>query len=227
MPVGLPPNSPNCEQFPLLGEALIALLALLKELGIPYETKIASIPPPPDQFLAKKDQIRLLLQDILATAKKIAQELLFTRYREFGVIIEDTLGLVPSLSELISTNSVRFHRESHRLLKYYWGIRFFLVRSDLESDPEYCANQISLFSLSDAVFEFMETLQAGPQPIEILCEVDLEVRLDRHLSFLLSRSPDHIALSPLGKKLLEVHAVSELYYYYLYEFEEDVLAGSS
>jgi hypothetical protein len=227
LPAGPLLNPPNDEQFPLLKEALVTLPVFLKELGLPYETKIASIPPPPSQLLARIDQTRLLLRDILATAKKIAQEPVFTHYREFGAIIEDTLVLLPSLQELISTDPVQFHRESHRLLKYYWGIRFFIVRSELEADPEYRANQIPLFSLSDAVFEFMETLQAGPQPIEILCDVDLEVRLDRRLSFLLSRSPDHIDLSPLGKKLLEVHAVSELYYYYLYEFEEDILSDRS
>ena len=222
-----PPNPPNCEQFPLLKEALVALPVFLKELGITYETKIVSLSPPPNQLLARIDQIRLLLQDILSTAQKIAQEPLFTHYREFGDIIEDTLVLLPSLQDLISTDLTKFHPESHRLLKYYWGIRFFIARSELESDPEYRANQVPLFNLSDALFEFMETLQAGPQPIEILRDVDLEVRLDRCLSFLLSRSPDHIDLSPLGKKLLEVHAVSELYYYYLYEFEEDILSSRS
>lgn len=217
----------HCEKFPFLKEVLVALPSFFRELGIEYETKIASLSPPPGHLRTRTDQIHPLLHALLSTAKNLAQEPVFVHYRELDTIIEDTLALLPSLQELLPTNLVKFHQDSHRLLKYYWGIRFFIVRSELESDPEYRANQVPLFNLSDALFEFMETLHAGPQPIEILCDVDLEVRLDRSLSFLLSRSPDHIDLSPLGKKLLEVHAVSEFYYYYLYEFEEDILDSRS
>ncbi|MDD1779519.1 MAG: hypothetical protein LUQ65_15255 [Candidatus Helarchaeota archaeon] len=218
-----PPDLQNSEKFPFLQEALGALPVFFEEVDIKYETKITSLSPPPEHLHTKIAQIQAYLRDILSTAKKIAQEPVFTQYREFGSIIEDTLAILSSLQELISTNIAKFHHESHRLLKYYWGIRFFIVRSELEANPEYCANQVPLFNLSDALFEFMEVLQAGPQPIEILREVDLEVRLDGRLSFLLSRSPDAIDLSPLGKQLLKVHSISEFYYYYLYEFEEDVL----
>lgn len=224
LPVGTPPpDSQNLEQFPLLKEALGTLTVFFQELGIKYETKIVSLSPPPEPLHTRTDQIRPLLCDILSTAEKIAQEPLFVHYMECGTILEDTLAILSSLQGLISTDLARFHHENHRLLKYYWAIRFFIVRSELESNPEYCANQVPLFNLPDALFEFMEVLQAGPQPIEILREVDLEVRLDERLSFLLSRSPDEIYLSPLGKQLLNVHSVSEFYYYYLYEFEEDVL----
>lgn len=222
-----PPDIDLCEKFPFLKQPLVVLRSFFRELGINYETKITSLNPPSDQLGTKIDQIRPLLHDLLSSTKNLTRESAFVHYRELDTIIENTLTLLPLLQELLPTNLAKFYRESHRLLKYYWGIRFFIVRSELESDPDYRENQIPLFSLSDAVFEFMQTLQAGPQPIEILCDVDLEVRLDRRLSFLLSRSPDHIELSALGKKLLEVHAVSEFYYYYLYEFEEDILGSSS
>jgi len=202
LPIGNPPPDPQkCEKFPLLKEALVALPAFFQALGIRHEIKIVSLSQPPDELFTGMDQIRPLLRSILFTTKKIAQEPIFVHFMEFGAIIEDTLALLSSLLEFIPPNFAKFHRESHRLLKYYWAIQFFIVRSELESNPDYCANQVPLFNIPDALFEFLEVLQAGPQPIEILRDVDLEVRLDGRLSLLLSRSPDYIDLSPLGKKI--------------------------
>ena len=211
------------EKFPVLKEAKIILETLFQILEINYQTKITSLAPFQNHLLIKQAQISQLLDDILLVTEKIANEKTFIQYREIGTIFEEIPTLLSSLQALFPGNLAEFYRTSHRLLKFYWAIHFFLARFELESIPAYWENQVLFFNFPDALFSFLQELPAGPQPIEILREIDLEIRLDRRLSLLLSRSPDYISLSPLGEKLLEVHSISEMYYYYLYEFEEDVV----
>lgn len=144
-------------------------------------------------------------------------------YREFGDIIINTISLLESLQSLLTSNIPDFYRECHRLLKYYWAIRYVIARFELESIPLYFQNQIMFFNLPDALFDFLETLKEGPQPVEVLRDVDLEVRIHKGLPIMITRSPDEISLSVLGERFFNVHSISELYCFYLYEFEEDIL----
>ena len=220
-------NQENSKKFPLLKEAQLVLEKFFQMLGINYQTKITSLTSLQANVLSKKEQIQRLLDNLQSLTKKIVKEKVFMQYREVGTIVEETLPLIPSIQALFPDDLAEFYRTSHCLLKYYWAIRFFLARFELESNPAYWNNQVLFFNFSDALFSFLQELQAGPQPVEILSEVDLEIRLDKCLSMLLLRSPDYISLSPLGKTLLDVHSISEIYYYYLYEFEEDVLQSLS
>jgi len=219
-----PCNQEPHKMFPLLMEASGVLETFFQILGIKYQTKISLLPSPQCNIvLNQKNQIRRFLRDILSFTQKITKEKEFMQYREIGTILEEILTLLPSLHGLLSQNFTEFYWKSHYFLKYYWAIHFFLARYELESNPTYYENQALFFNFSDTLFAFIEKLQACQQPIDILGEIDLEVRLDRRLPLLLTRTPDYISLSPLGQLLLKVHSISEMYYYYLYDFEEDVL----
>ena len=79
------------------------------------------------------------------------------------------------------------------------------------------------FNLPDDLFEFLETLKEAPLPVNILAEVDLKIRIQKGLPLMISRGVDEIELSDLGKKFFKVHSISEIYFYYLYDFEDEVL----
>ena len=145
-------------------------------------------------------------------------------YREFGEIINSTIPLIKSLLSLQGTNISQFHRESYRLLKYFWAIRYVIARFELESIPQYITNQVIFFNLPDVLFEFLEMLKEGAQPVEILADVGLAVRIHKGLPLMISRGVDEITLSDLGKSFFKVHSISEYYFYYLYDFEEEVLS---
>ena len=178
---------------------------------------------PTTELQNKNEQILKLLNKIHAATKEISQIKTFMNYREFGDIIINTISLLESLQSLLTSNITDFYRECHRLLKYYWAIRYVIARFELESIPLYFQNQIMFFNLPDALFDFLETLKEGPQPVEVLRDVDLEVRIHKGLPIMITRSPDEISLSVLGERFFNVHSISELYCFYLYEFEEDIL----
>ncbi|MFX1298161.1 MAG: hypothetical protein ACFFD2_25325, partial [Promethearchaeota archaeon] len=200
---------------------LEAFFTLVK---INFEVQLTSIDDiPVERIKTHSKEISQLLQSITQKTEYIKSERIFADYMEFGDIVENILPILKSTFSLLSSNISKLYKESHRLLKYYWGIRFIMARYTLDHTPEYCENLILFFNMPDIVFEFIQELKPGPQPIELLAEIDLALRVDKRLPLICTRTPDHIALSHLGKRLLEVHSLSGFYYYYLYDFEEEVL----
>ncbi|NVM53331.1 MAG: hypothetical protein HWN66_06470 [Candidatus Helarchaeota archaeon] len=166
------------------------------------------------------EQVHQFINKVLSATEELSTINVLINYREFGDILNTTIPLFHSLLQLLSTDYPMFYRESHRLLKYYWAIRYVVARFELESIPEFIGNQIPFFNMPDMLFDFIEQLKNGPKPVEILAEVDLQVRIDKSLPLLISRGPDEIRLSVLGEKFLKVHSLSDFYCYYLYEFDE-------
>lgn len=192
-------------------------------IDISYETIIIEITKPdnlklPDRII----EIKSLLMHLNQATHEIASINLLMNYREFGSIVVDTIPLLERLIQLLPHNFPAFYQDSHPLLKYYWGIRYLIARFELESIPEYYCNQALFFNIPDNVFTFLEGLKDGPQPVTVLADVDLEVRIHKSLPLFLSRTPDEITLSPLGEKYFTVHAISEFYFYYLYDFGENL-----
>ncbi len=193
-------------------------------LDIPYEEKLKAIREPPVAELQHQSpKIQTLIHVIREKTQIINRIKIVRDYMEFGTVLDSILPLLESLALLLSSDPSKFYHESHYLLKYYWGIRFVRARFALEGTPEFCENQLFFFNMPDSLLEFVEELKAGPKPVEILGEVSIEVRIHKLLPLLIARGPDEIKLSPLAEKLLNAHTISDKYYYYLYDFEEEIL----
>lgn len=193
-------------------------------LQINCKEKIISIKAVPiDNIKNDSEKLNNLLNTISEKTKKISSEKTLTTYMECGEILRNINPLLISLISLLSSNILEFYYESHRLLKFFWAIPFLLARFELDYFPNYRENQLFFFNIPDALFNFLQELKEGPKPVEILAEMDIELRINKLLPILLSRTPDQIALSNLGEQYLKVHAISEYYYYYLYDFEDEIL----
>ncbi len=218
-------KDPTCQELiPLLQEIQTDLEELFSLLQINYQEKVTSIKEINSAIGATQiEKTNELIKKILTNTTEIFSIKTLINYREFGDILNSTIPLIKSLLSLRGSNISQFQREGYRLLKYFWALRYVIARFELESIPQYISNQILFFNLPDVLFEFFETLKDRPQPVEILAEVDLKVRLHKGLPLMISRGVDEIALSDLGKNFFRVHSISELYFYYLYDFEEEVL----
>ena len=198
------------------------LEALFSQLSIDYKIKLEAIKESIESNITQDNtEVLELLNKICEATEEISSNPTYVNYREFGEIITEALLLLKSLQSLLASNLPEFHQASYRLLKYYWAIRYVIARFELESIPEFYSNQLLFFNFPDVVFDFIEKLKEGPQPVEILAEVDLDIRLHKGLPLLLSRSPDEITLSLLGEKFFKVHSISDFYFYYLYDFGEE------
>jgi len=219
-------TDPTCQELiPVLEEIQANLEEFFLFFEINCQERVTSIENINDLNVKAKNQKGMeLINKILSSTNEISSIKMLINYREFGEIINSTIPLIKSLLSLQGTNISQFHRESYRLLKYFWAIRYVIARFELESIPQYIKNQVIFFNLPDVLFEFFETLKEGPQLVEILAEVDLAVRIHKGLPLMISRGVDEITLSDLGKKLFKVHSISEYYFYYLYDFEEEVLS---
>ncbi len=216
--------------FPKDFFSLLNLEDILKDLftllGIEYETQIASIKNIPNEIEPIQiKKLSQLLKLILEETRELQSKKFFMDYMEFGEIIRTSIPILNLLIDLLGSNYSQFHRECYRLLKFFWGIRFVIARFELETIPEFCQNFIGFFNLPDGLFEFIDQLKDGSYPVEILAEMDLKLRVDKRLPLLLSRTPDQISLSLLGEKLLNAHRIANYYYYYLYDFEDEVMSS--
>ncbi|MHA1651308.1 MAG: hypothetical protein ACTSYB_14040 [Candidatus Helarchaeota archaeon] len=191
-------------------------------IGINYKDQLETIKSSSldtKKFRLKK--IKLLLLNLSNKLKNINTS--FLTYMEFGMIVKEIIPLIETLLSFLPSNLSQLYLESHRLLKLYWGIRFVLARFALEKCPEFYKNQIQFFNLPDTLFTFIEKLKKQPLPIRILTELDSKLQHDERFPLLIDKTKNHIVLSPLGEKLLTAHTIANYYYYYLYDFEEDVL----
>lgn len=220
----IPRDQTRQDLIPVLLEIQTELEDLFTILQINYREKVLSIKES-NEINIKNNQNEIIgkLQLLLQKTEEISSIKTLINYREFGNIINSILSSIKKMQSHLSSNLTEFHQESYRLLKYYWAIRYVIARFELELTPEFMTEQIMFFNLPDELFEFLESLKDGPKPIEILRDVDLEVRIHKGLPLLISRGTDEITLSDLGVKFFTVHSVSDLYFYYLYDFEEEVL----
>ena len=218
------PTCPRQEDLMLLQEIQTNLERLFILLDIPYQEQIKKLQNPPLETLHEKTaEIGGIIPTLLAETQQICSIKPFTDYMAFEKIINDAIQLLQLLISLQSSDLPKFYLRSHKLVILYWGIEYYVAKYELDQTPEFCENTLLFFNMPDSVFEFILQLKQGPKPVEILAEVDLQLRIDKRLPLLLSRTPDHISLSPLGEKFVQVHEISHIFFYYLYDFEEDVL----
>ncbi len=218
------PTCPSQEDLTRLQEIQLNLERVFTLLDIPYQEQIAKLENPPLETMhTKTAEIERILSTVLSKTQQVCSVKPFTDYMAFEKIINDAIQLLQLLISLKSSNPAEFYSRSHQLLILYWGIEYYVKKYELDQTPEFRENTLLFFNMPDYVFEFIQQLKQGPKPVEFLAEVELQLRIDKRLPILLLRTPDHISLSPLGQKFIQVHEISHIFFYYLYDFEEEVL----
>ncbi|MHA1276405.1 MAG: hypothetical protein ACTSQI_15290 [Candidatus Helarchaeota archaeon] len=218
------PACPSQEDLSLLIEIQEGLRHFFELQDINYQAKLDHLPHVPgERIKSNYRKITQLLRSIETKIQQICSSMPLTDYLTFEKIINKARQFIHQLLTLQSTDLAEFYKISHWFLVFYWGIEYYIKKNELDQIASFRDNSVLFFNMPDSVFEFILQLKEGPQPVEILAEVDLELRLDKRIPLLLSRTPDQIMLSPLGLKFLEVHEVAQIFFYYLYDFEEEVL----
>jgi hypothetical protein len=210
--------------FPLLLAIQKDLETYFTILEINYKIQLTSINEVPAETIKSKiNDLKILLETVLQKTTEVSTINFFSSYMEFGNTLKQSITHLDSLLKLLFSNISDFYLQSHYLVPLFWGVQFMIARYELEQLPDYCENHLLFFNFPDELFEFIEYLKEGPQPVEILAQMNLHLRVDKRLPLLLSRTPDHIALSPLGEKLLNAHTITNTFYYYVYDFKEAIM----
>ncbi|MHA1264037.1 MAG: hypothetical protein ACTSRS_02280 [Candidatus Helarchaeota archaeon] len=217
-------QSKPLDLIPTLKEIQCELEEFFSLIQINYKEKLTSIQFPNELGIKENlKPILTLISKISHATHHFSSINTLMNYREFGEVITRLQGILQKLPNLLHSDFEKFYRMSHYLLQYYWGIRYIIARFELESFPDYLPNQIMFFNIPDVLFEFLESLRNGSRPVEVLAEIALEIRTHKTLPLLLNRGVDEISLSDLGKQFFEVYEISDFFFYYFYDFPEDVL----
>lgn len=191
-------------------------------LKIPFTKKIQSIIPLSEKIIEQNKQIILnKLNEILKNLQEIEPEELVQK-TDFRNIIKKMAPIINELNNIIEKSLKNEYEKLYLIIQLYWFIEYFIKHEiEFKNNEFFNENLHYKWIIDDACLDFMEELEKKPNsPIEILNNVDKNRNEALLNSNLIEVSSYKVNLTPLGKVLVDLTIIGDIYFYYSDEFNE-------